>query len=293
MTTGKKILFGGLGVFAFVVILIFAFTRPPAPPPPMPNPNGIDSFKAAAKTLDPRTSDFPTLEIGVLRSVVASNATALALARVGLTQECRVKFDFTPIDQSGLGHLSEQKQLAQAFAAAGRLAEEEQRPTDAARDYADTVRYGCLLSRGGVIINSLVGIAVEAIGGTRLTKVVDKLDAPTCRELAAELAAADAARDSFETTMSQEHDWAKRSFGLRGRIMLVFTYRSIKQTESRFRTKVEGRQLQTRNLILNLAARAYELEKGAKPGKPEHLVPEYLKAVPIDPTTGTNIMVLP
>ena len=41
--------------------------------------------------------------------------------------------------------------------------------------------------------------------------------------------------------------------------------------------------------MLNLAVRAYELEKGERPKDITVLAPEYLKAVPQDPLTGTNL----
>ena len=42
--------------------------------------------------------------------------------------------------------------------------------------------------------------------------------------------------------------------------------------------------------MVDLAARAYELDKGHPPASAADLVPEYLKAVPQDPVTGTNMI---
>ena len=49
----------------------------------------------------------------------------------------------------------------------------------------------------------------------------------------------------------------------------------------------------THQLIVDLAARAYELDKGHRPVSVAELVPEYLKAVPQDPVTGTNLIYSP
>jgi hypothetical protein len=46
-------------------------------------------------------------------------------------------------------------------------------------------------------------------------------------------------------------------------------------------------------LLIDLAARAYELDKGHRPANLADLVPDYLKAVPQDPFTGTNMVYLP
>ena len=45
---------------------------------------------------------------------------------------------------------------------------------------------------------------------------------------------------------------------------------------------------QPRNLI-DLAARALELEKDRRPQSAKELVPEYLKAIPKDPATGADL----
>jgi hypothetical protein len=46
-------------------------------------------------------------------------------------------------------------------------------------------------------------------------------------------------------------------------------------------------------LTLDLAARAYELDKGHPPANLTDLVPDYLKAVPQDPFTGANMIYSP
>jgi hypothetical protein len=46
-------------------------------------------------------------------------------------------------------------------------------------------------------------------------------------------------------------------------------------------------------MTVDLAARAYELERGTPPKSFADLVPAYLKAVPHDPLTGTNLAYSP
>jgi hypothetical protein len=46
-------------------------------------------------------------------------------------------------------------------------------------------------------------------------------------------------------------------------------------------------------LITDLAARAYELDKGHLPANVADLVPDYLKAIPQDPFTDTNMIYSP
>jgi competence protein ComGC len=51
--------------------------------------------------------------------------------------------------------------------------------------------------------------------------------------------------------------------------------------------------MMTRQLLVALAARAYELDKGRRPASLTELVPDYLKAVPKDPASGTNLILTP
>jgi hypothetical protein len=53
--------------------------------------------------------------------------------------------------------------------------------------------------------------------------------------------------------------------------------------------KLKTHQTRIQALLIQLAARAYELEKGERPKSLADLVPAYLKAIPHDPLTGTNM----
>jgi hypothetical protein len=49
--------------------------------------------------------------------------------------------------------------------------------------------------------------------------------------------------------------------------------------------KYQARSREARLLMLMLAARAFEGERGRKPQRAVDLVPDYLRAVPLDPAT--------
>jgi len=51
--------------------------------------------------------------------------------------------------------------------------------------------------------------------------------------------------------------------------------------------------MKMRELTLDLATRAYELERGKPPASLADLVPDYLKAIPQDPFTSTNLVYSP
>ncbi|HYV30078.1 MAG TPA: hypothetical protein VEO53_03045 [Candidatus Binatia bacterium] len=52
-------------------------------------------------------------------------------------------------------------------------------------------------------------------------------------------------------------------------------------------------QATRRKLLLKLAARGYELETGNRPASTLELVPSFLRAVPKDPESGTNLLLHP
>ena len=78
-------------------------------------------------------------------------------------------------------------------------------------------------------------------------------------------------------------------FGWRGQIVRLMAWQRLKQNEQKTIGKLQAQQRVARQLLLSLAVRAYELEKGQPPNQVTDLVPLYIKAVPQDPLTGTGI----
>jgi hypothetical protein len=66
-------------------------------------------------------------------------------------------------------------------------------------------------------------------------------------------------------------------------------FKSTRQSEQRAVAKVNTLQTRERVLLIQLASRAYELEKGERPKGLADLVPAYLKTIPQDPLTRTNV----
>jgi hypothetical protein len=283
-----------LAVFVILAVAVaiggsvLILSRTP-PPPPLPNPNGYDVFLKAAGMITDDFSDSDKMGELKLRTLMTNNSTALQLARVGLTRQCRLPMDYSPTNNALLAGLSGMKRLAQALAAEGRLAELENRRGDAAESYLTIIRFGLEVGRGGLIINSLVGIAIETIGAARLEKLMPALDAKRCREVASALEAAEARRDSAAAVLGQEREWARRVYGFKGVVARMVAFNSIRKTEQGWAARLAAQEIRERRLMIDLAARAYEAEKGQRPGSVGDLVPGYLKSIPQDPLTGTNM----
>lgn len=282
-------------ILAVIGMLILDAARPLPPIQPLPNPNGYDGFVKAGEKINDNTGNYNEIKLEELRKLVAKNSDALQMARTNLQEECAVPLEFS--QNWGSRHLPELanfKRLAQAFAAEGRLAEMEDRPGDAVKSYLDAIRLGNKSAHGGVLIDQLVGTAIKAIGTSHLQKLVNQLDAKSCRETAATLEALDSQGQTWNEIMQQENTWSRRTFtNLRYRIfrplLVKMTKKVLQQAEQRFNKQVA----QTRQLLIDLAARAYELDKGHRPANLNDLVPDYLKAIPQDPLTGTNMTYTP
>jgi hypothetical protein len=240
--------------------------------------------------------DYEVLDEAQLREVVSLNAEALSLARASLSHECRVPIQFSPpnSDEAHLSDLAGLKRLSQAFVAEGRFAEKQRRFGDAAGANLDLIRLGNNLARGGILIDGLVGLAIENMGVAGLQKIIGRLDARTCREAAATLETLDAQKQSWTDILRQEQAWSRRAFpGIKYRLGELVMSSSLKRVEQKAGQKFNGQEKKTLQLTIDLAARAYELEKSRRPASLTDLVPDYLKTVPRDPVSGTNLVLTP
>jgi hypothetical protein len=291
MTTKTRNRLIVLFIFGFPFMVLFGclISQVAGPLPPiqtLPNPNGYDDFVKAGGMLADNVQHYEEMDKQELRVLVATNSMALQLARTGLQRDCRVTLDYPAI-----GSL---KELAQAFAAEGRLAEIENRTNDAINSYLDLVRMSVESARGGVIINALVEVAFEKMGTSYLQKLANSLDAKSCREIAASLEVSDSQKESWGTISQQEHNWTHRAYtSFRDRLDELIMFNSIRKTNQGAEQVFKKQEAKTRQLMIDLAARAYELDKGKPPANLADLVPDYLKAVPQNPLTGSDMVYSP
>lgn len=283
--------------FPFVLFLgCFIFMNEPPPPlPPLPHPNGYADLVKAGGMISPAAGNYDELDAAQLRKVVSADAAALSLARAGMSNQCAVPVQYSPSYVSNhLDNLTAMKPLAQAFAAEGRLAELEHHPADAAKSYLDLIHLANQSARGGLLIDELVGMAIQAIGTSHLQKLIPQLDAQTCRKTAATLATLASQAQSWNEVMQQESNWSQGTFrGWRYDLARWETRKTMNKMDRQMEQKFTTQQAGTRQLILSLAARAYELDQGHPPASTAALVPDYLKAVPQDPVTGSNMVYSP
>jgi hypothetical protein len=286
-----KLLTGFFVVAALLVVAALVLTRnqPPPASPPLPKPNGWDDFVQAGSMLADNTSDFSTMSEADLRALSLKNSEAVKLARTGLTRVCQVPLDLSSPNPTYFTNLAVVRRLAQAVTAEGRLAELGNRPADAAEAYLTVIRLGYAIRRGGILIDALVSIAVESMGTVNMERLAPKLDAKQCRQAATILESCEELSEPAHAMLARERAWNRRAYSLKGRILQIINFRSVKQLEQRSVAKLTTQQTREQVLLIQLASRAYELEKGERPKTLGELVPAYLKAIPQNPVTGTNM----
>lgn len=289
-------------LFALVVIFLLAMvtalflsTGRIPPSPPLPNPNGYDDFLKAAALMTGDVGNTSTLDHDGLRALVATNAESLRLVRLGLSRQCALPADSAMTNVAGLlADLAALKRLAQLLATEGRLREMENRPADAARSYVDAIRFGNEISRGGFIINRLVGIASEAIGDTPLSKLAPKLHGEEARSVIAELERIDRAGVTWDEVRRNENRFAQYQLG-KGINPITWAmtrwehWRSLRRAELRIKRVAAHVRL----LTAELAVRCYQSEQGRAPAGLDQLVPRYLQHVPSDPFSGHPLVYRP
>jgi len=256
---------------------------------PLPNPNGYDDFVKAGRVASPSAADFLSMSQNELREFVTQNSEALKLVRSGLAKECRVPIEFsTNYFNLHLPELASIKSLGRILAAEGRLAEMENRPRDAAQSYLDTVRFGQQSARGGFLLDKLVGIALESIGLKPLEKLSQTLDAKQCRQTIQQLEIVEANEEPPQEVFQKEAALTHHA-PLSQRLAALVAFKSIQSNQQKYQQKISAAEKRRRLLLLDLATRAYQLENGLRPPTVSALVPAYLKSIPQDPATGTNL----
>ncbi len=186
------------------------------------------------------------------------------------------------------------RSVAKMLDAEAAVAEKANR-VDQASEYAlASIQFGNSRSRGGVLIQWLVGVAVEGIGMNRILDVRDRLTVPRMRALISELQKIDQSRESLELIQARDAAFTDREYKWVGRLTAALYQLWNPDFSSPQEKAVRNAQLRRdsalRLTIADLAVRCYQLDNGNPPRELNQLVPEYLEALPIDPHSGKPVL---
>lgn len=281
-----------IAMMAVIGVIVYSWSQPPLPA--LPNPNGYDDFVAAARLTTREVSDFADLTNDSLRSLVSTNAESLRLIRLGLSRQCVLPTHevITNFGSAGVP-LFYLRRLACLLAADGKLAATERRPGDAAKSYAQAVKFGNGISRGGVIINRLVGAACEAIGLERLARLSPSLNCDEAKEAIAILEHVEQDRVEWGQILQAENRFARWAIPHENLLELPKglweAHKTRKAAELMHKQAVAHARLMTAQLALN----CYRSDRACAPGRLDELVPRYLQRVPQDPFRAAPLVYRP
>jgi|GEM_PF-947218 len=268
--------------------------------PALPYPNGYDYFVKAGGALTGIWTNrmLSTVPLPDLQAYVAANQASLELAHEGLKHRSLSHFQPTYHAASKAYHFGDSlmplKRLGILMSGEARLAEMENKPEAALDGYLATMRFGQEASRGGMMIERLeVGINMEQRGLAELRRLLVSLEEAQVRRSLTSLQELDTSQDSPAINIQSEAEWVRQAFPVWRHLMFELhpTWRStFRKEQQSFANRVDALQAERRRAVVEAAARLFELEKGRRPTGYADLVPAYLKAIPLDPTTGKEIV---
>jgi hypothetical protein len=257
----------------------------------LPSPNGYDDFVAAENELEGGLPDLSKVSADELNRILAEHASSLNKARQGLTRECRVPIDYSEAGLTNiLDHLALAKTLGLLLREEGHAAEMNSDYSKALQCYADAVKFSWKRFHGGLVIHHLVAVALAQTAEARLESIIPKLNREDYRRGITALLEVEGGEEPIAEILNRDLQWG-RSVSKMGdlQIMLMKLLPQFRKSIDAPALKVQNGTRSRRNLLLRLAARAYELETGKAPVNASELVPAHLSVVPKDPVTGVPL----
>jgi hypothetical protein len=261
--------------------------------PPVPNPNGYDTFLAAGRLVtgvSPAQGKADPATEGELRTFVAANDQALALAQTGFSQESVVPLGRMESIEAGLEGTGPFRQLGRVLTCQAVLARREGRTSEALQANLSVLRLAHAVSHGGLLGDQLTGAAILRQALQELDgPLLPKLSSADARRAIAELERLGRDREPVKTIADRDLDFALSRQGLRMRVAYMTNRKALAGLRAPAIKAVESAEKQSQNrtrlLLAQLALHAYALDhpERPQPGDLQALVPSYLVEVPLAP----------
>ena len=282
----RKWLFVGIGALFLLGLLSIGYVKFQAATPqrrPLPTPNGFDDLVRAGNLIE---GEIPAADLDRSLSVVERNREALKTARAGLARSSLVPLPLQRDLQSHMDQMAAIRSLGRLFVAEGRLAHEDGQIAAAARSYIDAVRLGHECMRGGLLIDSLVGLAIESTGLQGLADLASMLDDAELQDVLLRLVEVEQRREPFDDILATERVWQRIAIPWRERVMLDISGQGSKLLQPAIDSAdaaYKRGQAKLRLLILDLAVRRFSQDRGSFPESLVDLEPRYIPAMFNDP----------
>jgi hypothetical protein len=221
MTLLKRLVLGVILIFILSAVAAGAWLALSTPPTPLkvvaPVPNAYETYASAATLVRGPLAGPNALPAPV---AVATNQAALEKLHQGVKQEIILP----AVDPMKGPATAPLRQLGTLLELEGKAFETQNAKTNAANSYLDAIRFGKSLERG-VLVDVMIGLAVEKSAWARLENLARGLDAG---ERAAVLAAVEGInrdREPFDQILAREKAWARaNATGFGQRLILATGY---------------------------------------------------------------------
>ena len=293
--TARKILVAA-GAFVIVVLGIWLFAQPPAAKVIMPNPNGYDDFLRAASVVRvPDSLSLNNASLADLRQLVAANSNALHCINIGLTKQSMVRISTT--QEFITNHINTtlaMRKIAQVMDAAAQIALREARTNDSAVIVMDLIRFSRESARGGLIVERMLGVAIERMAIEDLAPCVQGLDRATAAVTLKQLTELDRNEEPVSAAMSRDLDWtmvqiAHTPWWYRLQVWARLTGGPFASDQNpRVQSALMRLAAVRQALILDAATRLYETEHRALPANGEAIWKSLFPTRPLDSTIRSN-----
>ncbi|NLE38985.1 MAG: hypothetical protein GX621_13260 [Pirellulaceae bacterium] len=282
-------------LWAYCVIV-----APPAiPETVLPEPNGHTRLVALGKRLENVTiPDYnPTLPPG--QSATQQDYLDFEQQHRELFVEVRkaidlpscvpVRYDFQ--DMERMSDVSSTRQLGRGLRVNGKALHIQGSHAEAVQSHVDIIRLGRSVGRGGLIVDWLVGMAIEGIGTHALSADRNQIPAAQRRQLIETLQKLGEDGEPPELVQRREEIWSMHAFGWPGRIVHridAFLGQNAVGPDL-YRDVANRARAYHRILLVELALENYHDAHGHYPKTLDGLVPDALAELPADPFTGGQL----
>lgn len=269
-----------------------------------------------ADTLD----EFDAHNISDAASLVEQNRPVFESARHFLSQQCRVPLRYEKeffADHSD--DCSQLRKLARALRAEALLAASRGEYSTAALAGVDILELANAMRRGGLVVDSLISIAISGIALESLRKLRGNLDEATRVTLRDSLRRLEHEREPFAENYARDQAWERavgwedapcdaaelelrdpEECGLsedeqRAIFSMIREFGELPDSEQRALQEDQDRHILAlmRMLRVDLALRSWHAQTHSYPSSLALLVPEHLLEVPDDPFTGNPFIYRP
>jgi hypothetical protein len=270
-----------------IALFLWSITRPPTAPDFLANrTQGYERILDAVSQL-PADSNAPN-ETNIAATVAKNQKAIEAYNRVA-SEKMEAPPRFYNASTMGTDFMLF-KRFAHALLLKAKLAEQEQRWSDATELALETIRFGQNVERGP-LINFLVGISIEGMAIKRLEQLLPNLPETNITKILPELSALNQSRIPFhEVVLRERYFAAKNTTNIFQTLQSAFSRKfrdQLSRSENRGRTAAAELEI----LATAMAARLYLSKQEKSLTTVRDLHPTYLPRIPIDPFSKAPLLI--